>query len=32
MLLLKLWLYPSLAGGVFLLLVVVVNFARKLWD
>jgi hypothetical protein len=32
MLLLKLWLYPSLVGGVFLLLVSAVNFIRKLWE
>jgi hypothetical protein len=30
MLLLKLWLYPSLLGAVLLLLVVIVNFGRKL--
>jgi len=28
----KLWLYPSLAGLVFLLVVSVVNFARKMLD
>ena len=30
LLLFRLWLYPSVAGGVFLLLVSVVNFIRKL--
>ena len=30
MFLLKLWLYPSLAGGAFLLLVSIVNFIRQI--
>jgi hypothetical protein len=30
--LLKFWFYPSLLGGVFLLLVSVVNFIRKLFN